>query len=448
MRARQEFTLTISPNDALQCDVIQIDVEGCAPGERITVSAELKDEAGVTWRSSGEFTADHRGSVALDKAPSEGGSYQGVISNGLFWSMLPDGPHQGRDFLMNANERLHMFGLPSCDPTSPVKVSFVARSQRGSSAEHAVVLRKLSAGVEKADVRTGRLRGLSLRWADRTRSKGAILSFGGSGGGLELYFAPLLASLGYDVLSLAYFAHEDLPPKLANIPLEYFGEAFAWMREAFGHRRIAVQGASRGGELSLLLASHFPDDVAGCIGIVPMHAVTHGWDHETNQSGPCWTWFGEPLPYVVPSAPISMDTVREIAANRPEGYAAAPAYLADLQRPESRGACAIPVERATGPILLISGAQDQVWPCSWGSDRVIDRLRVHGFKHYAEHLRLHETGHITPLPNVITTSVESSYHPLANALLACGGTPEGTARAAWRMWKAMKRHYEMVFPVS
>ena len=48
--------------------------------------------------------------------------------------------------------------------------------------------------------------------------------FGGAGGLIE-FRAGLLASRGFAVLALAFFAYDDLPRTLAQLDLEYFEEA-------------------------------------------------------------------------------------------------------------------------------------------------------------------------------------------------------------------------------
>ncbi|MFO0450155.1 MAG: alpha/beta fold hydrolase, partial [Pseudomonadota bacterium] len=268
----------------------------------------------------------------------------------------------------------------------------------------------------------------------------------GSGGGVETSYAPVLASLGYDVLSLAYFAYEDLPTTISRLPLEYFAEGFEWMRREFGARRTAVQGASRGGELTVALASYLPQYVDGAIAIVPMYASSAGWDPDgKGVGGPSWTFEGREIPWAEPQNPLSLDDMRRLADGPPLGYAATPYYRADLDRPEVREHAAFPIERTRGPLLLVSGVDDQMWPCAWGSDLVVNRLRAKGHPHPYRHLALPETGHWTPLPNAVTSFTQTVYHSLGKVFLACGGTPQGTARSSRLMWESMVAHYARVF---
>lgn len=436
--------VVITPEDAFQPEPISICATGFRPGERVRLESRLLDDEGAEWSAWGQFVADSNGAVNVANAPSEEGTFTGVDPAGLFWSMRP---HSGldRSFQTQASHPRHMFGLPALDPTEPYEVAITASTDEGEVTAQVRISRVIG-DIDIFDVSDGRVRGKAFRWRDRTKGRGAIMTLTGSGGGLELGYSPLLASLGYDVLGLAYFNYDDLPEMLASIPLEYFEEAFQWMRREFGCEQIAVQGASRGGELTLVLASYLPEYVKGCVAVVPMYATVSGWDHGTNQMGPSWTFNGSAIPYAPwEDEPMSMDALQRLGEGDPLGYAMAPLFRSALEKGETRENCYIPVERASGPILCVSGIEDAMWDCSWGSDIVINRLRAHGFKHRYAHLALRETGHLTPLPNQVTTFSEALYHPLAHVFLACGGNPQGAARNSRLYWDAIREHYEHIF---
>jgi acyl-coenzyme A thioesterase 1/2/4 len=297
-------TLAATPDVALLPTPIRIHATGFAPGERVRISSRLVDDAGVDWGAHGEFVADAHGCIDLDEAPSEDGTFTGVDAAGLFWSMRPS-PVADRTFMIKASEKAHKLGLPHVDPVKPLRFELSASAGGEIRATAKLTLERLVDGIEVQPLREGPLRGMVFRWKDRSRTRGAIMSLTGSGGGVEMGYAPVLASLGYDVLSLAYFAYEDLPPMIAAIPLEYFEEGFAWMRRALGANRVAVQGASRGGEATLAIASYLGDQVDGALAIVPMYATCHGWDPAKGadaSNGPSWTWRGADVPHCPPLA--------------------------------------------------------------------------------------------------------------------------------------------------
>jgi dienelactone hydrolase len=84
----------------------------------------------------------------------------------------------------------------------------------------------------------------------------------------------------------------------------------------------------------------------------------------------------------------------------------------------------VPVERINGPILLVSGLEDRVWPSSTMADLVIKRLKEHGVQRTSEHLSFADAGHIINFP----------FLPTATRI-QLGGTVEGLARADAESWK-------------
>jgi hypothetical protein len=54
-----------------------------------------------------------------------------------------------------------------------------------------------------------------------------VIILSGSEGGINLWWTQAMASNGFAALTLPYFNYKDLPPKLIEIPIEYFGEAIA-----------------------------------------------------------------------------------------------------------------------------------------------------------------------------------------------------------------------------
>lgn len=435
--------LTITPERAFLPEPVSLQASGFAPGAAVRIFARLVDDVGVAWVSEGRFVADESGQVDVATSPSELGTYSGIDAMGLFWSLQPESGVD-RAFMIKATEKAHKLGQPFLDPLKPITIEFTAESEV-AEARATLVQWRLAHGIDVINVRHGRLRGIAFKHQDRSRTRGAIMCLTGSGGGVEMNYAPVLASLGYDVLSLAYFAYEDLPPAIVGIPLEYFGEGFEWMRKEFGAKKLAVQGASRGGELTLVLAAHLPQYVDGAIAIVPMYASSPAWDPAKGFAGPSWTLNGEDIPYAESAPAPAFEEMQHIANETPNGFPYTPWYFETMGAPKARAEAPIPLERASGPILFISGEDDQMWPCTWGSNVAIDRLRAKGFKHAYRHLALRETGHVTPLPNTSTIFCQALHHTLADMFLACGGTPQGTARSSLKTWAALKEFYRSVF---
>ncbi len=181
----------------------------------------------------------------------------------------------------------------------------------------------------------------------------AVLLFGGSEGGLRGEpEADLLAAHGHPTLDLAYFGEPGLPKSLAKIPLEYFAKALAFLRGQPGvdPHHVVVQGASRGGELALLLGATYPGLIDAVVAAVPSSEVNPGFP---DLSQPAWTLHGTPV---------------------------------------QQGA--IPVERIHGPILLSCGGQDAVWgSCDYVGD-IITRLQQKHFGYRVNPLKYPQAGHV------------------------------------------------------
>jgi dienelactone hydrolase len=202
-----------------------------------------------------------------------------------------------------------------------------------------------------------------------------IIFLGGSGGGfgneMEL---KSIALKGFSVFSLAYFKEAGLPEKLENIPLEYFENAFNWLKTKpqVDTSKLLLMGVSRGAELALLLGSIYPQ-VKGVIAYSPScFVLPNATDIDQDTLVASWTLGGMPMPF----APIQR---LEDYNNKAINYKTyIEPLLVQKNLPEE---CMIKVEKINGPVLLISGAQDMVWPAAKMSIRIEERLNKHGFKY-------------------------------------------------------------------
>ena len=179
----------------------------------------------------------------------------------------------------------------------------------------------------------------------------AILLLGGSEGGLGAAAdgqARLLAKEGFAVLVLAYYRLPGQPQRFELIPLETFTRALDWLKAQNGvdRARLAVMGTSKGAEAALLVASRRAD-ITAVVAAVPSQVAWQGFDWSfapvTTSS---WSEGGKPVPYL----PITT-----VGWN---GDIYGPALDEAAKHPEA----AIPVERIAGPVLLLCGEEDKLWP--------------------------------------------------------------------------------------
>jgi len=386
----------IASDAVLLDETVPIVVTGVAPRTVVTIRAR-NGGPDLSMASSATFAADEKGRVDVTLMAPISGSYKGVEPMGLFWSASRENAARPS----NADDERVDTSPASWTLTAEVNGRTVARTQVRRFA--------ISRGVKITRVQDAGLVGEYYE-PPGDGPHAAFIVLGGSGGGLERPGGVPggLASRGYAVLSLAYFGMPGLPRSLSNIPLEYFGKALAWLarQPAVDATRIGVVGASRGAELALLLGVVYPT-LRTVVAYMPSNVVVRGCCDPTTEVA--WTLSGRPL-------------------------AAAPAPGA---RRSISGDPEIPVERIQGAVLLISGRDDGVWPSSEMADKIMDRLRTHGFTYPHVSLVYDHAGHAIGRPYMSTMEINSRRHPLTGRTIHAGGTPAGTARASEDSWRQL-----------
>jgi dienelactone hydrolase len=285
----------------------------------------------------------------------------------------------------------------------------------------------LDPGIQTMQVREDRLVG-TFYLPSTPPPWPAVIVVGGSSPGIFGLPGSMFASEGIASLALAYFGMPGLPKTFERIPLEYFEAAIRWLerRDDVRSDAIAVAGASRGGELALLLAATYPE-IKAAISWVGSGLVYGAVVSMSTAPLAGWTRNGVDLPFAgfVPSA-ANMDA-------RPVRLT--PGFLAGLEDREAVAAAEIPVERINGPVLLISGTDDAVWPATVLSEYAVRRLRAHGHPHPVEHLVYEGAGHIIgpPVPG-LNFNVTHAVHPIIGVDFEFGGTPERNTAASLDSW--------------
>ncbi len=260
--------------------------------------------------------------------------------------------------------------------------------------------------VERFEVREGGL--VANLWLPAGEGPfPGVLLLGGSGGGIDWqdHVGEQLAGRGFVALALAYFGLPSLADELERIPLEYVEHGLTYLRldRRVDVERIGVVGVSKGGELALLVASKRPE-LRAVVAFVPSGLV---W--QTVASGfpstSSWSYRGAEVAFVPYG---SVDQPRAIADF----------YTAGIEQatPETLAAATIPVERVNGPILLLSGHDDNLWPSTGLCERIVARLAEHDFGHPVEHRAYDGAGHL--ISRVRDDDVTRR-----------GGTDEGNRRA-------------------
>ena len=220
----------------------------------------------------------------------------------------------------------------------------------------------------------------------------AVLALGGSDGGIPEYFTDLLVAEGFACLAQAFFGTDGLQGGLIEVPLERIERGLRWValhpRCTTRNGRVPIIAASRGAELALLLAATYPDLVGPVAAYTPSHVVWPGIEYTMNPGPPrsSWTIAGKPLPFVP-----YVEGVRPTVSER--GMAVVEISDRALDNAEAVRAAAIPIERAAGPLLLVSGGDDRVWAAARMCRVAVERMQEHGRGTDVRHLYYPEAGH-------------------------------------------------------
>ena len=262
----------------------------------------------------------------------------------------------------------------------------------------------------------------------------AVIALGGAGGGLSEGGARTLASEGFAALALSYFGVGSLPEDLVEIPLEYFQRAIVWMRTqpTVDADRVALVGNSKGGELALLLAATYPQDIDAVVAYAPSGVVWQAvtFDREVYYGGPRspWSHRGEAVPFIgfwSPTIPEMVRMTESYFDGRPVSTRAL--YDRALEEEAAVAAASIAVEKIEAPVMLISGTDDQLWPSTRLSEMVIERLKAHAHLFTYEHLRYEGAGHLLTLPGY-------EPRPAWGRRLELGGSQEANEYANANSW--------------
>ncbi|WKZ83921.1 CMD domain protein [Ralstonia pickettii] len=425
------FALGVTPTDDLIDVSRSIVVTGLAPGAQVGIVAQTRRGNGVLWHSRAAFVADAQGTVDLTRDAPVSGDYTGVSAMGVIWSQRPEDGKAREVFPLAATE--------------PLTTTLTATAN-GESIHARFVQRLAAPGVTRHDVRAPENEhGLvgTLYLPDPYAHPGprpAVLILNGSGGGINEPRAALYASHGYAAFALAYFKAPGLSDYISNTPLEYFERALAWLRKRVEplHDFVAVSGQSRGGELALLLGATFPEAVSAVIGYVPgavVHSGQNAADPAVGREGPTWLYRGQPLPHLWEG--------NRTATWAPFDEGPAPhrherAIRTALQDADAVARARIRIERARGPVLLLSATDDGSWPSSDYSRMVTTKLAEVRHPYPVQHFDYEGAGHAIVFPYVPTTQLVYA-HPVSGRISTGGGEPRANARADAQSWAAVLR---------
>jgi dienelactone hydrolase len=266
-----------------------------------------------------------------------------------------------------------------------------------------------------------------------------VITLGGSAPGIFSMPALPFAAQGIATLALAYFGVPSLPPELERIPVEYFGRAIKWLanRDEIRLATLGIAGGSRGGELALLIAATYPE-IRAVVGWAPSGVLYAGLSQNAGVRVAAWCQGGRDLPFDR-FDPAAVDWHR-----RP--IRLTPGFLAGLSDSAATSAAEIPVEGINGPVLLISGSDDQVWSASLLAEIAVRRLRERSHPFAVEHLCYEGAGHGIMPPRPYPSSGATHFvHPVKGYDFEHGGSPELNAKASADSWERILKFFDERF---
>ena len=401
------------PKKSLFVQELDITVDCLEPSQEVVIELSTVVSRYVKRVASAHFVANDQGVVSLSTDAPTTGSYEGVDSMGLFWSMQSIdvlwydaiaeregwlGPYLSYDLKVFSEEG------------ELLASQLLHRMFDGEEIERIIVYEDGLIGV------------LYLPKGGDNLPITVVLT--GSNGGIPNLIPSMLSAEGIPTFALAYSGIGHLPESVEDVQIEYLEKAFDWIQNHPRlNGRIALHGTSRGAELALLLGSMFPDRIERIISVAPSCVVL---------SKDSWFYGGESI---LPAAPFFIDLNNDYDDDR--GSRENPitirhhrerGFILERERLES---AMIPVEKIQCPILLISGGDDQVGPCTWYAEMVIKRLEENESETRCYHLDYPFAGHNISIPYLPQQYIYFNGSDWWNY----GGTPYYNEMASRDSWK-------------
>lgn len=219
-----------------------------------------------------------------------------------------------------------------------------------------------------------------------------IVGFGGSEGGNAWdsdYWKPTrdkFIEKGYAFLAIEYFGSKETSNNLDRISLDAIHDSIVKIAKnpKINSTKIAVIGGSKGGELVLNLASKY-NDIQAVIAIVPSHVSFPALTALGLTSS--WTFKGTEVPFVpIPYKAFPALTSGELLKS----------FNIMLEDKIAEEKATIQVEKINGSIFLLSANNDEYWPSTKMSNKIMERLNNKKFKNHSEHIAING-GHSEPL---------------------------------------------------
>jgi hypothetical protein len=370
------------------------------------------------FRSHAYFIADGNGIVDLSKQVPESGSYDYADSMGLISSLQCDNMKEFTSVGKNVNVDKSLF------------IELTAQCEHESTS---VKLERLFLTKEVKRKRISDEFIGELFYTENSSNK-TIVFLGGSGSGdldlLSLYGAPL-ASHGFNVLVVAYFGLKGLPPKLSEVPLEYFDKVFSWLNNNPNTKgkEVNLLCISKGAELGLILTSKF-SFITRVVAMAPHAFCFQGIDFKDVSS---WTYEGKSLPYIrLKNRWIIGNAISCFFKNAPFGFTHT--FKKGLRLAKNKNSARIKIEKAHADLLLITSKQCNMWNTYDGSLEIMKTLKACNYQHSYELVTYEDAGE-PYAPAYLIPYGDAKIKIAPRFVFTPGGTAKGNALAQIDSWE-------------
>jgi dienelactone hydrolase len=412
--------IDIQPRVALCDERIGIKIGKLKPFEKIKISASMH----LPWAPKIEFEshafllANQEGIVDLSKQKPETGSYNYADSMGLINSLkIPKGA------------KIEEIG----NNISIEKSLFVKLTVQGEDESATIDLERIFISKEIKTIKISDPFVGDFFYSDK-KIQNTIVLLGGSDGNSKalLPIASLLASHGFNVLAVAYFNQQGLPPKLERVPLEYFDHVFSWLQSnpETKNNGIFLWGGSKGGELALLLASRYPV-IRKVIAANPHAYCFQGVNFKKASS---WTVDEKDLPYIrLRNRVLLSNIISCFIHQKPFGFTHT--YRKGIEEAVNKEAARIKIEKSNADILLFAGKKDNIWNSSDGCTLVMEKLKENNYARSYQYIEYEDAGHAVYAPYIIPLDGISEIKIFPRLTYSAGGNLSANALAQADMWQ-------------
>lgn len=366
-----------------------------------------------------------QGKIDNSTDASHGGSYVGIEQMGFLWSMTQaPGQRKGLRLAKKDVTKPYSIQLNCFDGHLSPKDGFVnslARNSLQPIVSSSLEKWYMAEGVKRIPVREGRIRGTLFLPPGSGTFPGVIDMFGTAGGLIE-FKASLLASHGFAVLSLAYFAYDDLPKYLPFCELEYFEEAADWLvkHPAVVQQGIGVMGVSKGAEITLMMAANRTDIVKAIVPISTSLVISASAFKVRGQLSGMY--------YDSSKAIMTSDGALILRDCIP---------VDDFNQFEP--SCMIPVEKIDCPMLIICGEDDLDLAAVEMAQEICTRMNSCSKGDLCSVLSYPGTGHLIEPP--YAPHCFASYHKGLKANFVWGGNTHDHAKAQEDSWQKIREFF-------